>query len=45
LRGFPDSSHTLRALADGVRRSSGPTWGEAWASTVRAAVLRMSGQN
>jgi len=45
LRGFPHSSHALRALADGVRRSSGPTWGEAWTSTVRAAVLRMSGQN
>jgi beta-1,4-mannosyltransferase len=45
LRGFPDSSQTLRTLADGVRRSSGPTWGEAWASTVRGAVLPMSGQN
>ncbi len=45
LRGFPDSSHTLRALADGVRRRSGPTWGEAWASAVRAALLRRSGQN
>jgi beta-1,4-mannosyltransferase len=39
LRGFPQSSLSLRALTDGVRQFAKPTWGEAWMSEVRAAVL------
>jgi beta-1,4-mannosyltransferase len=39
LRGFNGSTAALRALTQGVDQSGRPTWGEAWASDVRAALL------
>jgi hypothetical protein len=45
LHGFPGSGSTLLALRNGLRDVARPTWGQAWISDVRPALLRATGKN